>query len=441
MSIIDSVHRHTWVHFVFLLGCVALALFLEWPTSTTEREWNWSCVYKLAWVFPLPYTVLTFLGLLVPERKHQANALDPEHARTLHVCTVTKGANLEAVQRVQKEMAYLTKQPNIRWTILTDENEFTDNLRKVIIPGVHLCVTPKSFVTKTAKYKSRALEYFRQHIQLKDLDFVLHMDEESILDQETLGSCLQFVHKNNFPIGQGVILYNSHNYFKNWLLTVLDAIRVTDDLGRYRFQYNWAHVPFVGFHGSFLLIRGDVENKITWDHDNSANLTEDFAFAMKCWELGYRCGAIGGVVREVSPNNLFDFVKQRRRWFIGILTLPYWTAKCWALLWMLGVLTISATYFHLLFSIFYFYPTPIWISAVSAFSFVVSIFVYAYGILIQSLDWCRLQQMSVWQTVAKTGWHLVLGTICFPFCPLVESFCIVYSLLCRPKQFDVINKA
>jgi len=216
---------------------------------------------------------------------------------------------------------------------------------------------------------------------------------------------------------------------------------VSDDLGRYRVQYKLVHVPFVGFHGSFLLIRGDVENQITWDHEHADNLVEDYAFAMKCWEQGYRCGAISGVVREVSPNNLRDFVKQRRRWFIGILTLPYWSARLWATLWMLGVLTIAATYFHLVFSLFYSYATPMWISILSAFSFVVSVFAYGYGILVQTIDWCYAKQETVVQSIGLVFAHLVIGAICLPICPLVESFCIVYSLLWPPKQFDVVNKA
>src|SRR5579872_475928 len=104
----------------------------------------------------------------------------------------------------------------------------------------------------------------------------------------------------------------------NILKTILDAIRVGDDLGRFTVSLCIFNRPIFGIHGSFLLINGEIENKITWDNNYSWSLVEDFAFAMKCSELGYKCGQISGIVREVSPQNLTDFIKQRRRWFCGV---------------------------------------------------------------------------------------------------------------------------
>lgn len=442
MFIFTFFQKYTFINFIFIIGFTLLTLYLE--QSVIENSyWNLSCAYKITWIFPLPYTFLTFLGLLIPEKKDKDNQglLDLENLREkVYVCTVTKGANIESIQRVINSMKYLNfKNSNIQFIILTDENSYTDNLKK-IIGGNKLCIVPKEFKTNKAKYKSRALEYFRIINNFTSNDWILHMDEESIIDESNFEKCLQFIRKNEYKIGQGVILYNSHNYFKNKLLTVLDSIRVCDDLGRYHLQYKLLHVPIFGFHGSFLLLNGEVENKVTWDHEYSDNLTEDFAFAMKCWQEEYKCGSISGVIREVSPNNLTDFIKQRRRWFIGILTLPYWNAKFLAILWMISVFTIISTYFHLIFSIYYNFSTPLWISIISVFSFVVCLFVYLYGIFIQSIDYCQTNNIGCCQSFLTIIYHVLIGIFFIPFCPIIESYCVIYSLIRRPKQFDIINK-
>lgn len=50
-----------------------------------------------------------------------------------------------------------------------------------------------------------------------------------------------------------------------------------------------------------------------WDR-----LAEDFEFSQDAWRRGFTCGRIHGVVREQSPTTVRDFLKQRRRWFMGI---------------------------------------------------------------------------------------------------------------------------
>lgn len=439
MFLFTYLQKYTFIHFLLIASLVLGSLYLE--KDTIENNYcNMSCIYKLAWIFPIPYTLITFLGLLIPEPQQKQGLLDIENFNSkVYVCTVTKGNNTQAIQRVINSMKYLCSYSHTKFIILTDDNEYTKSLKEIIPNQVGFCITPKDFKTHKAKYKSRALEYFRITHNLTVNDWVLHLDEESIIDQSNFDVCLQFIMKNKYKIGQGVILYNSHNYFKNKLLTVLDSIRVTDDLGRYNFQYKILHKPIFGYHGSFLLLNGEVENKVTWDHEHSDNLTEDFSFAMKSWE--YECGCIQAVIREVSPNNLIDFFKQRRRWFIGILTLPYCNAKLLAILWMLGVITIISTYFHFIFSIYYNFFTPMWISIISVFSFIISIYLYLYGIFIQTIDWCIESKKGCCSSILTILYHLLICIICIPVCPIIEACCIIYSIIKPPKSFDVINKS
>lgn len=43
----------------------------------------------------------------------------------------------------------------------------------------------------------------------------------------------------------------------------------------------------------------------------------DFEFSQDAWRRGFTSGRIHGIVREQSPTTLRDFLKQRRRWFMG----------------------------------------------------------------------------------------------------------------------------
>jgi hypothetical protein len=62
-----------------------------------------------------------------------------------------------------------------------------------------------------------------------------------------------------------MIIYNGIDYFKRALLTVADGCRVIDDIGKFHIQSLVFNRPFVGVHGSFLLINGYVEEQVTWD--------------------------------------------------------------------------------------------------------------------------------------------------------------------------------
>lgn len=97
-------------------------------------------------------------------------------------------------------------------------------------------------------------------------DWVLHLDEESVIDDVSVKSCLEFIwYETECHWGQGVILYNQYRYWSNWIFTVADALRVGDDLSRFQFQYTYLRRPYFGAHGSFLMTNGLVENAITWD--------------------------------------------------------------------------------------------------------------------------------------------------------------------------------
>lgn len=71
-------------------------------------------------------------------------------------------------------------------------------------------------------------------------------------------------------------------------------------------------------HGSWILINGAVENRVTWD---TACVAEDFWFAYAAVGHGYKFGWLHAIVREQPAESLRDFFRQRRRWYTGILSV------------------------------------------------------------------------------------------------------------------------
>ncbi|KAJ3206621.1 hypothetical protein HDU67_008045 [Dinochytrium kinnereticum] len=414
----------------FLLGGTYLMTFylgkLQGYTDITM--WNVACYWKIGWLLPLPYTLVCFFGLVMPYRTNKFLNFEKEGVKkrrvdNLYILTVTKGNNREAVYRAWDAHKHLERlHPCVRVHVLTDEPYFFENIN---------CYTcPKAFVSGNSKYKARALEWYRQTMRFTEFDWILHLDEESVIDDESVRQILEFIwYQTDYHFGQGVILYNQYRYWSNWIFTVADSIRVGDDLSRFHLQYTYFHRPVFGAHGSFLLTNGLVENAISWD---LGSLTEDYQFAMKAWDRGFRCGSIPGLVREQSPMDFIGFLKQRRRWYVGIRRLPEFLPKLWAFFWTLGILSLYCTIASVVMGFIIKESTPRWFGLAKDFSFVTFVYLYMVGIFIQDID-------------KGTNPLLVLlripTTFVIQFIAVVmEGLAVMYGILFPPTDFDVIKK-
>lgn len=94
----------------------------------------------------------------------------------------------------------------------------------------------------------------------------------------------------------------------------MDAVRVGDDYGRFRFQLLIGRI-LVGMKGSYMLIPNALELDYGFDHGVESSITEDCWFAF-CFPDKIRF--CNGKLVEQSPFNLFDVMKQRRRWATGL---------------------------------------------------------------------------------------------------------------------------
>jgi Glycosyl transferase family group 2 len=176
-------------------------------------------------------------------------------------------------------------------SILTDEGQEASfhNINANILG------TPRSFRPRRALFKARALEWFRLYMRLEDTDWVLHLDEETIVDDHTIRTCINFAElQGDYDYGQasisitlsglgltasqGIILYNAFRFWHHKLITFADVVRARDDLGKFYLSHYYLNVPVFGIHGSFLFINGKLENEVGWDTDS---LVEDFWFSLQ----------------------------------------------------------------------------------------------------------------------------------------------------------------
>ncbi|KAK3256672.1 hypothetical protein CYMTET_34206 [Cymbomonas tetramitiformis] len=337
-------------------GCSWYGLFQvkghTWTTVIGVLKW---CI-----MLCLPNVVLNTLGQLrwpacleraVPPLDAQ---LKLEHGFKLYFRIVTRGTHPNLVRANAEEVASVlasTLHPE-KWEV----EVATDNalgLDEHCRQPVTEILTPSNYSTSTgAKFKARALQFAIENSAAGPQDWVIHLDEETKLDaaavphiyhhcatehELTMSGAQQYG-----KIGQGGILYGCGEV-ENWITTLADSLRVADDYGKFRVQFELGEC-WVGMHGSFVVCQNAVEQAVTFDHGMAGSITEDAYFALVARSMGVRYAWIDCHMYEQSPFSVRDFIMQRRRWFGGLylvciapkvdlgrrLTLGFMTAA-WAL--------------------------------------------------------------------------------------------------------------
>ena len=68
--------------------------------------------------------------------------------------------------------------------------------------GVRVEIVPASFSAQNARFKARSLEWFRTALNFRDDDWVLHLDEESVIDKHTVQGCIDFIEREQQDFAQ-----------------------------------------------------------------------------------------------------------------------------------------------------------------------------------------------------------------------------------------------
>jgi hypothetical protein len=134
--------------------------------------------------------------------------------RHFRVFLVTKGDNIQTVLHTTQNWTEL-RDIDIRLTFHVILDQTISLKLKMGLPKfVDIIVVPPNFQPPKAKYKARALEYARVAMNLGPDDWVLHLDEETQIDDFAVRTCLDFVERGDRHIGMvtftAVRLKNTH---------------------------------------------------------------------------------------------------------------------------------------------------------------------------------------------------------------------------------------
>jgi beta-1,4-mannosyltransferase len=330
----------------------------------------------------------------------------------------------ESVNRVNeicKEIGYTKCEV---W-VVSDAREEFENCRTIVVPKHFSC---------NAIHKGRALQYAveirkTEKKNTKDV-YIFHLDDESLITKQTLCSVLSFLEDSPTPISEGLIIYPVRSKESITITHLLDTLRpfccfeCLDFMKRGNPAY---------MHGSNLLARSDIEEKVGWQ--NGKTIAEDSLFAINA---RIKCGAEifgwhGGVVEEKSPLSLGDFAKQRQRWFYGLIqNLKFLSFKdkmsqsfraiVWSLGFFSGLVSIVALVvpqsIPVYLRIAFFITTFLWL------------FSYQIGAFLNS-KYLSLRK-RVWFHFLVLAFSFILG--------IVESATPLLALINRPKTFEIVKK-
>ncbi len=304
---------------------------------------------KIAWIIPLLASISALIGYFsIKDDDFKLKRKSQNGNYKVIFQITTRGFNVDALKRSVESVKYWAPKyiKNYEIWIVTEPNADPeiDNIKDVKIIKV-----PYEFSTPNgSKYKARALEYAKQ--LRKDYDhentWIYLMDEESVVGEDTILGIIDFIENKRGSIGQGLIIY-SNFYGKNIFTSLADSIRSATDVSTHVFQIKTGFVSWM--HGSHVLIRSDVEQKISWDFGKTWG--EDSLFGLKAQEFGYKIEWLKGRLYEQSPFTIKDFLKQRRRWALHSfdvlkrkLPLKVKLAYFYSLLiWSSGLISLTAT--------------------------------------------------------------------------------------------------
>jgi len=428
---------------------------------------------ELAWLAPVPLAIILWLGWFIFAEAVRPN---PEPISLPFITTtvwplgyvstkpvrlvfrfVTRGDNID----VLRDSVVAVHQAFIRYQQVSGpyQIEIVSDCPVSLNLGIgittNIYVVPPGYVTQhQSRFKARALAYLQECVRPQLEDWYIYLDEESLVDEKLLAGLYRFIQrsierearaqlskKKRRPagwIGQGAILYQGGN----WFFRGADALRTADDLGRFRLQYALGK-PFFGIHGSYIVIRGMDDTRLSFDVGSANSITEDAAWALRAWAQGYRFAWVDGYLHEQPPQRVKDFVRQRSRWLSGIRAvlgdskIPFMYRFCLGLftgLWQIAFLPFLIAVLALFVHASPFY----WMRLPADFAWATFILAYLHGIDIQakhSHPFLKKKKIELlWKRIVS--WLLVFCSIWYA---LLEAAGVIYSL--RPKQgFFVIQK-
>jgi len=426
-----------------LIGAVTALFALQhwiWPHGRApetwyEQAWSWG---TLIWLSALIPSVIGLIGMLWYRHPRDLDDVAPI-PQLVSLRIVSRGENVEAVtetvRRCQREMA---RNPLFPYVIeLVTENpdlQFDDvDIVTLLLPSTYS--TPNGSL-----YKARALQFALEHSSLPDDAWLVHLDEETQLTSSGVKGIARMIAEEEasgeLRIGQGAILYH-RDWKRHPFLTLADNVRTGDDFARFHFQHR-VGVTLFGLHGSYIVCRNDIEQSVGFDFGPVGSITEDAFWALRCMEDGQRARWVEGYLEEQSTQGVTDFIKQRRRWFQGLVkvSLHAPVKRRYRLMlgfntltWMLAPLGLLYTYAHFLWG----FPVRGWIAWCANIALASFIVLYLVGLK------ANLDEHGVTNRLKRLGWYAA-QVILLPVYSLMESTGVAYALVRPHAGFHVVKK-
>ena len=322
--------RETWRHRVsvaVLVSAFTAALYalqhVLWPRPPLPHgigQWTWSWMGVL-WAVAFVPALFELTGLFL----WRAPRASPRFIPDL-VCwrVVSRGLNTEALRDTITEIrAQMRATPLFGYII--------EVVMDTVAPGPELPAPAADlrYIVVPADYrppggsrnKARALNYALWTSPLPGRAWLVHCDEETRPTPSGITGIAAMIREEQESgrvprIGQGTITYHrdwaAHPFF-----TLSDCVRTGSDFGRLYLSMKIG-VPLFGLHGSFIVVRNDVEKMLGFDVGPVGSLTEDAWWGTIAMDEGYRCRWVEGHLAEQCTHKIPDFLKQRRRWFNGM---------------------------------------------------------------------------------------------------------------------------
>jgi egghead protein (zeste-white 4 protein) len=292
---------------------------------------NWW--FSVVCVLPLQASLLHLAGAIKTRRRlaepfHQtARVKDP---LIVVLPTIGRYDTLAACRRVVLSLIEVLPAhfDDFRVDVIIEERaEASSELQDLagIDPAIRVVTVPLSYQTaKGSRFKARANQYA---LELRTAEgestaatWVLHMDDDTAIRADTARAIGHFLSMHpEKHVAQGILCY-PRQYSANYLTWLADAIRPSDDMGRFALLTGGG-TPLAGLHGELLLIRASIEREIGWDFGPN-EVTEDARFAlMFAHRYPGRSAWLAGCSYGSSPQTVRDFCGQRARWTEGLLRI------------------------------------------------------------------------------------------------------------------------
>lgn len=250
------------------------------------------------------FMVWTFLGVLCLSYKPKKSMKRAENVEIIIVSIANnkvKNSLYETISNIKKL--------NVKFYLLVDEG--AELLSELSMSNSNMVIVPKSYKPFLIA-KGRAINYFIENYVQENKWYGFVDDDNLVLDTDFLYEIPYYEQHGYVAMNPLLVMRRG----KSDLTYVMDSIRLFDDLTVYRFFTGLLGRPLVGLHGELLCAKGEILKEIGY---NFNTITEDFCFSTELVKRGYKTWQSKTRVSLKSPNNFPDLLRQRGRWFKGIV--------------------------------------------------------------------------------------------------------------------------